>query len=77
MKQAVKRFDRRSAAIFLSENGFPIEASTLAKYASIGGGPTFSHWGRKPLYAEPDLLRWAETRCSASKKSTSDRRGAV
>ncbi len=33
--------------------------STLAKLASLGGGPRFCKAGRTPLYAEHDLDEWA------------------
>lgn len=63
---------RNEAANFLTEQGFPIAATTLAKLACVGGGPVFSHWGRKPIYDEDDLLAWAQTRFSKPKSSTSD-----
>jgi hypothetical protein len=54
--------DRVAAAEFLKSFGYKIESATLAKFASIGGGPKYRKWGRRPLYAEADLLAWAETR---------------
>lgn len=74
MGEQNRRYLRGEAACFLTEQGYPIAATTLAKLGCIGGGPTFSHWGRKPIYAEDDLLAWAQARCSKPKRSTSDAR---
>jgi hypothetical protein len=48
--------DRREAAAFLTERGYPTARTTLAKLFSIGGGPPVQHFGRKPLYAPRDLV---------------------
>ena len=66
---------RRSlAAAFLTERGYRTSPATLAKLASIGGGPKFRSFGRIPLYSEEDLLAWAEARTSILRRSTSDPR---
>jgi hypothetical protein len=64
------KLDRRQAADFLTARGYRIAPATLAKLASIGGGPTFQSFGRKPLYREADLL--AQTRTTGPRRSTSD-----
>jgi hypothetical protein len=64
--------DRRQAADFLTARGYRTAPATLAKLASIGGGPIFESFGRKPLYREADLLAWAEARTSGPRRSTSD-----
>jgi hypothetical protein len=63
--------DRRQAAALLNQSGFPTAPATLAKLASIGGGPAFVHFGRKPLYRREDLQAWATQRCTL-RTSTSD-----
>jgi hypothetical protein len=64
--------DRPSAALFLTENGYPISPATLATMATRGGGPPFRRFGRKPLYDEADLIEWARSRLSAPMRSTSE-----
>jgi hypothetical protein len=50
---------RRRAAAYLLENyGFGAERS-LAKYASVGGGPVFRKAGRLAVYTQADLDAWA------------------
>jgi hypothetical protein len=66
------RLTRRESAEFLAQNGFQVAASTLAKYACVGGGPIFESFGRRPLYKPTDLLAWAQSRCSGPRRSTSD-----
>jgi hypothetical protein len=67
-----RRLSRREAAQFLADNGYPVAATTLAKYASIGGGPIFESFGRKPLYRSDDLLAWARGKSTGPRRSTSD-----
>ena len=66
------RLDRRQAAAFLTERGYRTAPATLAKLASIGGGPVFESFGRRPLYREGDLLAWAQARTTGPRQSTSD-----
>jgi hypothetical protein len=65
------RLRRSEAAAFLTQQGFPVAPTTLAKYASIGGGPIFESFGRIPLYRPDDLLSWARSRSSGPRASTS------
>jgi hypothetical protein len=67
---------RRDAAAFLTANGFPISKASLDCYATRGGGPAFRKFGRIPLYAEADLLTWANSKCSPVVRSTSELRAA-
>lgn len=53
-----KRLTRAGAAAFLWERGYPVAYATLNKYATVGGGPMFAKFGRKPLYTQADLLAW-------------------
>jgi hypothetical protein len=68
-----RHLTRQQAADFLTESGYKTATSTLAKFASLGGGPVYRCFGRKPFYTAGDLITWAESRCSAPKRSTSDR----
>lgn len=63
---------RREASEYLSSLGLPVAVATLAKYATVGGGPEFQSFGRFPRYLPEALDRWAESRLSAPRKSTSD-----
>jgi len=69
----VRRLSRKEAAEFLTDLGYKTAAATLAKLASIGGGPVFESFGRKPLYKTVDLLNWAQDRSTGPRRSTSDR----
>ena len=67
-----RRLRRREAAKFLTNEGYPVAPSTLAKLASIGGGPEFESFGRLPLYRPDALLFWAKSRSTGPRRSTSD-----
>jgi hypothetical protein len=67
-----RRLSRREAAEFLSERGYRVAPTTLAKYATVGGGPIFEKFGRRPLYLPSDLLDWVSLRCSGRQRSTSE-----
>jgi hypothetical protein len=62
---------RSESAQHLSEAGYPIRPKTLAKLASIGGGPVFRKFGHRVLYDSKDLLEWAEKRAGPLRESTS------
>lgn len=79
----IKR-DRRGAAQYLTEQGYPTAWTTLQKLACIGGGPVYRLFGNRTVYDTDDLDAWAKARTSAPLTSTSDpahptgrRRGAV
>jgi hypothetical protein len=67
-----RKFGRKDAAHFLTEQGYKTAPATLAKLACIGGGPLFESFGRRPLYREADLLAWAASRTTGPRRSTSD-----
>jgi hypothetical protein len=56
-----------------SKHGIDIAVSTLAKMATVGGGPAMQYSGRIPLYHIQDLDAWAEARLSKAVRSTSER----
>jgi hypothetical protein len=68
-----RRLRRQAASDYLKINwGIDRKATTLAKLASVGGGPKFEHAGRIPLYPEPELDAYAISILSPLKSSTSD-----
>lgn len=69
---------RADASTYLRERyGIRAAVGTLAKWASIGGGPRFHHDGRFPVYALDDLDSWAVERLGNALRSTSDVQEAV
>jgi len=67
-----RRLDRKEAAQFLTSRGYRTAPATLAKLACLGGGPAFESFGRRPLYREPDLMAWAQSRTTGPRHSTSE-----
>lgn len=64
---------RKPAGKHLKEKfGFGSE-KTLAKLASVGGGPEMVYAGNIPLYTEEKLDAWAMSKLSKPVRSTSDR----
>jgi hypothetical protein len=65
---------RRSAAseYLLTTWGVSCKPATLAKLATIGGGPPFAHVGRWPVYLAADLDKWIERRLTHKRASTSE-----
>ena len=58
-------------------HGLTIANATLAKLATLGGGPPFFKAGRVPLYPIPELDAWAIARLGKLRTSTSDHGGAA
>ncbi len=71
-----RNLTRREAAEFLTAHGYRVAPTTLAKYATVGGGPVYQCFGRKPLYKPADLLAWASSRTTGPLRSTSDKQAA-
>jgi hypothetical protein len=67
-----RRLSRAEAAAFLSERGFRVAYATLNKYATVGGGPIFESFGRRPLYKPADLMAWVAEKTSGPRRSTSE-----
>src|SRR5262245_31964154 len=64
---------RRAASQYLRKKwGLSRAPSTLAKYAVVGGGPTFCRAGRVPFYSTDDLDDWVTSKLSEPMRSTSD-----
>ena len=67
------RLRRWEAVAYLEEvHGIPTTVSTLAKWACLGGGPSFQKLGRTVLYPAAELDVWATSRLSGTKRHTSD-----
>jgi len=63
--------NRKEAATHISARGIPCAASTLAKYATIGGSPRYRVFGsRRVVYTVADLDAWIEARLSDPKSNT-------
>lgn len=57
------RLRRWEAAEYLKlVHGVEVAPATLAKYASVGGGPGYQKSLRTPLYPREELDRWAAKR---------------
>ena len=64
-------FNRCEASDYLLKRyGLRAKPATLAKYATIGGGPPFRLAGRFPVYDPADLDSWAQKRVSPRVHST-------
>lgn len=73
-KQQRPRIRRSDVPEYLAtKHGIDIKVSTLAKMATLGGGPAMQYSGRIPLYRIEDLDEWANQRLSAPVRSTSER----
>jgi hypothetical protein len=68
---------RKDAAQFLRERFGIGSPATLAKLATIGGGPRYRKMGRVPLYDPADLDAWARARIGGLRASTSDEGAAA
>ncbi len=54
------RLRRCEASTYLEQkHGLTVAVATLAKYARVGGDPTFNLFGRYPLYEPGALEMWA------------------
>jgi hypothetical protein len=67
-----RRLTRSEAAAFLTERGYRVAYATLNKYATVGGGPVFESFGRRPLYKPADLLAWVASKTTPPRRHTSE-----
>ena len=63
---------RRETSEYCHSQGLPAAVATLAKYATIGGGPEFQLFGRFPRYTKEAVDAWIASRLSAPRRSTSE-----
>ncbi len=71
MPDIERRYTRTQAAKWLQDRGYPIAVATLAKYATLAGGPRYEKFGRKPLYTESDLIDWVAAKTGAPVRHSS------
>lgn len=71
-----RRLTRAEAAAFLGERGYRVAYATLNKYATVGGGPRFESFGRRPLYRPTELLAWVASKTTGPRRHTSDKQTA-
>lgn len=56
-------FSRKEASRYLADRfGVSVAPQTLAKYASIGGGPYFEKFNRDAIYTDLDLAVWVRSK---------------
>lgn len=55
-----------------AEHGLTYAVSTLAKFRTIGGGPSFYKLAQAILYDRAELDRWAAEKLGQPLRSTSD-----
>ena len=74
--KGARRLRRADASVYLKETwGLSYGPRTLAKLASVGGGPPMEYAGRIPLYpVEDGLDAWAVAKIEPRVSSTSERR---
>ena len=73
MIDSTRPLTRREASTYLFERyGIKRSPNTLAKYAVIGGGPTYRKAGCAALYQSTDLDEWAAEITSQPVRSTSE-----
>jgi hypothetical protein len=67
------RLRRGEASSYLEQkHGVTVAVATLAKYATVGGGPAFNLFGHFPMYEPATLDAWAKERLGRARTSTSD-----
>ena len=64
--------NRKAASQLCDDRGIPFAVSTLAKLASVGGGPPMRKFGRRVLYEPEALSAWIDSKLTAPRQSTSD-----
>ena len=68
------RLRRWEAADYLKiVHGIEVAPASLAKWASVGGGPTYQKLNRTPLYQTAELDRWAAEKLGDPVRNTSKR----
>jgi hypothetical protein len=70
--QSKQYFRRFAAGDYLQKTYGFCSAKSLAKLATIGGGPRFHKAGIAVLYTKADLDDWARAKIGGPQASTSD-----
>jgi hypothetical protein len=55
-------YSRKDASRILTDRGIPTAPATLAKFATTGGGPEMTKFGRRVFYTAPSLDAWVASR---------------
>lgn len=63
---------RTELSEYLAQHGFKVSAKTLAKMATLGGGPEYQRFGNRALYLPSVGIKWAMARLSQPRASTSE-----
>jgi hypothetical protein len=63
--------NRAEAAQYLTERGLTTAKTTLQKWVTTGGGPTYRRFGHRAVYLPTDLDQWAAEKITAPRKSSS------
>ena len=63
---------RSGAAGYLLSKGLRFSKNTLAKLASVGGGPEYRLFGGRAYYTETALDAWVNEKLSSPRRSTSE-----
>jgi hypothetical protein len=69
-------YRRKQAADYVKERFGFCTARSLAKYATVGGGPPMIYIGKIPFYRPEWLDAWVLSKMSRPVRSTSERREA-
>lgn len=70
--QSERYLNRSDAAKFVRDRyGRRLSRQTLAKYATLGGGPIYRKFGTQAAYAEADLIAWCESKLTPRRASSS------
>lgn len=69
-----KYLRRSEAAQYLQTRVQAYTTATLAKLATVGGGPEYQKLGRFPVYTAEALDEWLESKMSPVVRSTAEAR---
>jgi hypothetical protein len=69
-----KLYRRPAAAAYVREVfQIPCSPNTLAKMATVGGGPEITYVGRWPMYSEAALDTWVAAKTCAARNTSEHR----
>lgn len=71
----LKFYTKREAAAYLRSLGLPVAENSLSKYITIGAGPAFNKFGRRVVYTQENLDKWAQGRLSKSYNASCEIKG--
>jgi hypothetical protein len=73
-RQMLAHLGRRAAALWLTDQGYPIAEATLATMAVRGGGPPYEKFGCRTRYSHEQLIAWAVARTGRPLATTTEHR---